>query len=225
MKELSVFIDESGDFGAYEPHAPYYILTLVFHDQATDVTKSINQLNTAVSNSGLPDYTIHTGPLIRREGEYLHLSLLERKQIFNFLYNFVRVSDISYRTFIIEKKQFVENIDLNVQITKKLSVFLFEHMEKFMYYDRIVVYYDYGQMDLTNILVSVFNTVLQNVKFKKILPVNYKLFQAADMLCTLELLSKKSEKKTLSKSELLFFTSERDLHKSYLRAIFRKRFI
>lgn len=33
MKELSVFIDESGDFGAYEPHSPYYIITMVFHDQ------------------------------------------------------------------------------------------------------------------------------------------------------------------------------------------------
>ena len=33
MAELSVFIDESGDFGPYEPHAPYYIITLLFHDQ------------------------------------------------------------------------------------------------------------------------------------------------------------------------------------------------
>ncbi len=34
MSELSVFIDESGDFGPYEHHAPYYIITLVFHDQS-----------------------------------------------------------------------------------------------------------------------------------------------------------------------------------------------
>jgi len=100
----------------------------------------------------------------------------------------------------------------------------FAHMEDFIRYDRIVVYYDYGQMELTNILVSVFNTVLQNVEFKKILPANYKLFQAADMLCTLELLSIKAKRKMLSKSELLFFSSERSLYRSYLRAIYRKRF-
>ena len=32
-KILSIFIDESGDFGAYEAHAPYYLVALVYHDQ------------------------------------------------------------------------------------------------------------------------------------------------------------------------------------------------
>ena len=27
MKELSIFIDESGDFGQYDYHAPYYIIS------------------------------------------------------------------------------------------------------------------------------------------------------------------------------------------------------
>ena len=26
MKELSIFVDESGDFGAYDYHSPYYIM-------------------------------------------------------------------------------------------------------------------------------------------------------------------------------------------------------
>ena len=33
MKELSVFIDESGDFGEQDDQAPCYIITMVFHDQ------------------------------------------------------------------------------------------------------------------------------------------------------------------------------------------------
>ena len=32
--ELSVFVDESGDFGEYDHHAPYYIISLVFHNQS-----------------------------------------------------------------------------------------------------------------------------------------------------------------------------------------------
>lgn len=36
MRELPIFIDESGDFGPYEPHAPYYLITLVFHHDGTD---------------------------------------------------------------------------------------------------------------------------------------------------------------------------------------------
>ena len=31
MKELSVFVDESGDFGQYEQHSPFYIISLVMH--------------------------------------------------------------------------------------------------------------------------------------------------------------------------------------------------
>jgi hypothetical protein len=31
-KTLSVFIDESGDFGSYEAHAPYYLVAMVLHN-------------------------------------------------------------------------------------------------------------------------------------------------------------------------------------------------
>ena len=224
MKELSVFVDESGDFGSYELHSPFYIVTLVFHDQSADISNAITHLNDKIRYSGLPNYTVHAGPLIRREDEFLHLTLQERKHIFNFLYNFTRTAGIKYHALVVEKKQLAERLDLNVQITKQLSAFLFSRFEAFSQYDRVVVYYDYGQIELTNILVSVFHTIITNVEFKNIIPTDYKLFQAADMLCTLELLALKAQRKMLSKSELAFFRSERDLCKSYLKAIQRKRF-
>ncbi|MBE5763941.1 MAG: DUF3800 domain-containing protein [Clostridiales bacterium] len=34
MKELSIFVDESGDFDIESKHSPYYIFSLVFHDQS-----------------------------------------------------------------------------------------------------------------------------------------------------------------------------------------------
>ena len=34
MSYLSIFVDESGDFGDYQPHSPYYIASMVLHDQA-----------------------------------------------------------------------------------------------------------------------------------------------------------------------------------------------
>jgi hypothetical protein len=88
MKELSVFVGESGDFGEYEIHAPFYIVTLVFHNQSIDITENINHLNNKIRDSGLPDYPIHAGPIIRREYEFKYLSPLDRKRIFNILYNF-----------------------------------------------------------------------------------------------------------------------------------------
>lgn len=224
MKELSIFVDESGDFGTYQYHSPFYIVTLVFHDQSSDISNSIARLDAKFRQSGFPESPVHTGPLIRREGEYRNLSLLVRKSIFNSLYNFTRTTDFTYRSIVVEKKILVEEIGLHYQIAKQLSTFLNENIEKFLSYERVVVYYDYGQMELTKILVSVFNSILNEVEFKKVLPANYKLFQAADLICTLELLSLKTERKMLSKSELLFFTSERNLNRSYLQAIKTKRF-
>ena len=37
MHELSIFVDESGDFGKYAKHSPYYAVTMVFHDQDADI--------------------------------------------------------------------------------------------------------------------------------------------------------------------------------------------
>ena len=49
MRELSVFIDESGDFGAYELHAPFYVISLVMHDQSLPIAKDIAYLKRHVS--------------------------------------------------------------------------------------------------------------------------------------------------------------------------------
>ena len=67
MKELSVFVDESGDFGEYEKHAPYYIITMVLHDQSVDISEQIWKLNEILKNMGYGnEQAIHTEPLISK---------------------------------------------------------------------------------------------------------------------------------------------------------------
>lgn len=70
MKELSIFIDESGDFGEYDHHSPFYIITMVFHDQNENIQPAILKLNHELSFLGLNDLCIHTGPIIRKEEIY-----------------------------------------------------------------------------------------------------------------------------------------------------------
>jgi len=224
MRDLSIFVDESGDFGDYSPHSPYYIVTLVLHDQTVDITKDINRLDRIFRDSEWPVSPIHTGPLIRRERDYKYYSFLERKRIFNTIYNFSRKAEISYHPLIVEKKPSIDEIELIALLTKQLSGFLNSHLSEFSSYDRIVVYYDYGQMQLAKILVSVFNAILNNVNFKKVIPADYKLCQVADMFCTMELLSVKAKRKTLSKSEIAFFSTEKNLRKVYLATIKMKLF-
>ena len=224
MKELSIFIDESGDFGDYEHHCPYYIVMLVFHDQSIDISGDINHLNRKFRYAGFTDKPVHAGPIIRNEGIYRNMSLLERRSIFNSLYFFTKNVDISYKSLIVEKKQLDADLDLHRRINRQLSIFLKDNLNKFLSYERIAVYYDFGQMELTKILVSVFDTILGDVEFNKVVPADYKLFQVADMLCTLELSAIKAERNILSNSEMMFFKSPKNLYKSYLRATRRKRF-
>ena len=224
MKELSVFVDESGDFGVYEKHSPFYIITFLFHDQSVDITEDIKRFNQSfLLFPELAKRAAHAGPLIRREYDYSDMNLLDRKQIFNNLYNFARKVDISYHTIIVDKKQLKDPLDLVILITKSLSGFLRDHLKYFTEYDHIIIYYDNGQIQLTKILVSVFNSILLNVDFKKVNPANYRLFQVIDMLCTLELLSLKAERKMLSSSEQKFFKSAKEIEKSYLRTIRKKQ--
>ena len=41
MKELSIFVDESGDMGEYDYHSPYYIITLIMHNQVNDISDDL----------------------------------------------------------------------------------------------------------------------------------------------------------------------------------------
>lgn len=88
---LSVFVDESGDFGQFNPASPYYYVAMVLHDQSIDISKNIKALEKQVANWGYPEHTIHTGPLIRRESVYKNDLRESRKALFNALYHFTRI--------------------------------------------------------------------------------------------------------------------------------------
>ena len=197
---------------------------MVFHDQSIDISQNLQRQREAMLQQGLPDYTVHAGPLIRRDGEYENMDIKERRKIFDHLFYFVRTTDIKYHTITVEKRQLIEDIELVYRLTRQLSTFLSDNMKTLMQYNKVYVYYDYGQKELAKIIVTAFNIALNNVEIKKVVPSDYKLFQAADMICTLELLTEKANRKMLSNSELTFFISERRLKKTYLRTIQKKRF-
>lgn len=88
MKELSIFVDESGDFGEYDYHSPYYILSFVFHDQDLDLTSALDILNQKLYSLGLGTAAIHTGPVIRQEEIYNAIDLDTRRKIMRVLLTF-----------------------------------------------------------------------------------------------------------------------------------------
>lgn len=81
-KKLSIFIDESGDFGLLKPHAPYYLVTMILHNQDIDISKNIKSLESHLHNLNFDYKAVHTGPIIRREEIYKTMLMEEIKRIF-----------------------------------------------------------------------------------------------------------------------------------------------
>lgn len=222
MKELSIFIDESGDFGEYSPLSPFYIISMVFHNQADDISGALTMLEKDLSECGFPHHCLHAGPIIRREEEYQFCDLKTRQKLLMKLMAFVRKTDIHYKSVYIEKKHIADSVEATGKLSKKLSEFIRNHYDFFLSFESVKIYYDNGQIEVTRILSSVFNTLLDNVQFRKVIPSDYRLFQVSDMICTLTLAELKLENHTFSKSEQQFFQDERTLKKNYLKPLKRK---
>lgn len=224
-KILSIFIDESGDFGPFSPHSPYYLVSIIFHNQSSSIDSELLALEHHLRYLNFGSHNIHTAPLIRRESSYKFFSLPIRKALFNALYHFTRKINIHYLCPIITKT--LHNCEtkktLFEEVYQKIHRTIDEHYNYISQFDSIIIYYDNGQTELTKILTSIFNSLFINVEFRHIEPANYRLAQVADLICTLELLEYKSSHKNLSQSELDFFGSPRDFYRNYYRQIHSKK--
>ena len=224
MKELSIFIDESGDFGEYNYRSPYYILALVFHEQSNNLTRVIQNFNKRLTALGFSDHSIHTAPIIRKEDIYKQTDINTRRKMLAYTMGFIRHISIKWTSVSIEKKQFNNIDDETSKLAKDLSQFIKENLSYLLSFDTIKIYYDNGQSEIKTLINSVFSSNLPNIKMKNILSTDYRLFQVADFICTFDLLSKKCNNKSLSKSELIFFGNERNLYRNYLKPLLRFKF-
>lgn len=221
-KTLSVFIDESGDFGPYDFHAPYYLVAMILHNQDIDITRNINELDNHLSNLGYGKHAIHTGPLIRRESVYSNDIMEDRKRLFNALFHFARKLNFKYVCTKIRKNECPDMITMTSKLSRSIADVIRKNQKFWEQFEHIIIYYDNGQIELTKILVSVFNALYAHVEFRKVRPVDYKLFQVADLVCTIELLTEKADANLFTRSEREFFSSPRDFKKNYSKQLLKK---
>lgn len=228
VKEISVFVDESGSFVPLneDPATPYYILSMVFHNQSSDISADLLRLEASLHAMGLErNHCVHAGPLIRREYGYSALSREERRGIFQRMLAFFRHADISYKCFAVDKRDNTRRNALHDVLLRKIVEFLFARSLEFDSFDKLKIYYDNGQSQVKELLKEAFAIYSSKVEFvPDVDPACYRLFQAADLACTIELVNMKLEKTgTMSASEKAFFGGEKVFRKSYLKPIVRKR--
>ena len=220
MAELSIFVDESGHFDIHSKVSPYYIVSFVFHNQSDSIEENLQAMDVHLHNLGYPGHCIHTEPIIRGEEVYETMSLEDRRKLFDTISHFTRKSPIRGKTFFYEKKHFSDKLSLISKMAKDISLFCNQNMEYFNQFDSIKLYYDNGQGEITLALTSSLSTVLPQITFRKVSPRNYRFFQVADFICTLELINKKYEKNgRLSNSEHFFFRNYGEFRKKYLSVL------
>ena len=220
MRELSIFVDESGDFGINNKASKYYVISMVFHNQNNNIKDNINHLNQELLYLDYSyTHAIHTDPLIVRRNEYENFTIQQRRKILQKLYFFTIKCNIRYKQFYFLKKDIKNTFDLKLKIIKEITFFFKEHYKEFSSYSKLILYYDNGQKELSNILNSVLAAVFQGHETRLAYQKDYRLSQVADMLCTFRILEERAKTNTFTHSELLIFGSRRELLKNYIKPL------
>ena len=223
MKEriLSVFVDESGSFDSSVFPSRFYIVTCLFHDQRESIAEQLCRLEDSFAALGMPDVCIHAGPLIRREDEFRDMDIVLRRKLFGRMVAFTRSVPICYQAFTIDKTIATDAAAMISALKTEIELYLAADGEWLGGYDRINIYYDDGQDQVKSLLTAAFAAKCARF-ISGVKPENYRLFQSADLLCTVELLGAKLEAGVaLTKSEEYFFDRTRDLKKNVINPLRR----
>lgn len=223
MRELSVFADETGGQGG---HSHYYAVTLVFHDQRDTLRETIHRYETSLVEKGLPDVPLHAGPLLTGHEEYEHMSIVTRKALLVSFFILLQHLPVQYHTFLYRRSEYPNPQTLSARMRRDLVIFLFDNLGYFQRYDTIKVYYDDGQRIVSEALHNAIDYAISgNVAlYRRSKPEDYRLSQAADLICTLELTAEKYRSGQQTSTDTKFFGSPRAFKNNYYKALKRKRF-
>lgn len=223
-KEISVFVDESGSFDPDESSSRFYLICFVMHDQSADIVPYVANLESELESRSLgASHCVHVGPLIRREGQYANMRREERQAIFRKMMAFIRKSDICYKCFRMDKHFDDGDSAVHDKLLREVTRFLLDNASWFSSYDTLKVYYDNGQEQVKFLLKEAFAIFSSITLFvPNVQPEAYRLFQAADFICSVELVAAKIAEIGMSASESRFFGDRREFLRNILKPIRRK---
>lgn len=221
MRELSIFVDESGSDGLSNR---YYLLTVVMHDQSGSIAESIKAYEGALRAKGLPDIPFHASPLMNGKDLYSAFDLRTRKMLLGSFRVFFRHMPVKYHTFAYATKQFASLDKLAGTMRRDLVNFLFDNLAELQSYDMVKVYYDNGQRSIAESLHRAIEYALSKdaVVYRSAQPSEYRLSQAADYICTMELTAIKYADHTATATDEKFFGKWSDFKKGILKETRKK---
>lgn len=167
----------------------------------------------------------HSEPLLNGHKDYQGLSIEQRKKILSCFSTLVRHLPITYQTFVYERHEIPDPAALSARMRRDISNFLFDHLAYFQSFDDVKVYYDDGQDVVSRALRDSIGFVLSKgaVERRRTTMTDYRLEQAADYLCTIELAAIKYASKEDGGTYDRFFGGIGTFKKNWLKQARRKR--
>lgn len=223
MRELSIFIDESGD-KSIQPR--YFLLTLVFHDQAFSINQNVRIYQSALASASLPSIPFHFEPLINGRKSYASLDISQRKRLLVAFNVFVQRLPILYKTFAYQRCEYSSPTRLQQKIERDATSFLLDNLAYFQQYEKIKIYYDNGQQIVRESLKRAISAAIskQAIEHRKTTMEEYHVAQVADYLCAIELAALKYNAKENGGTYEKFFGGSGAFKKNWLKQARRKLF-
>ena len=217
-KELSIYIDETGDFGPYDSNTKIYGVAFVLCEDLDKCDPYLRKFYRRLKGKEAGDFPIHVGPLIRREGPYSGLNYESRLVLFDIIFDLLIDSPINVLATKVRKS----DKSTDEEMAKALSKLIRDNIQYFESFDTINIYYDNGQSQLRSLLLGIFSANFLNFEMILARQSEHPFMQLADLVASLVLLDYKTKEGNLSISESEFFAGRRKLKKVYLSALKKK---
>lgn len=217
---LHIYIDESGnfDFGA-EGGSRYYVVSFVLTEKLNFETEK-NKLFFHLHKIDKDIDLIHCVPLIRQKSGYMNFKLEKRVKILDAFFKFIKEININGFVCISNKIDCNSIVKLHYDLVDKISKSLAINASRFSKYNNIVVHYDNGQAELTEILKLSFNRLFKNVKFEFTnIMKNEILIQVSDAIASICSINEKYKYNKTNSKEREFFKSKNNFKINYYKVI------
>lgn len=221
MREASIFLDESGSDGMRDR---YYLLTLVVHDQDSDIRPDIALYEQSLQTKGLPDIPFHASPLLNGHGKYEGMDLAERKKLLSSFRVFFRHAPVRYHCIKLKTSKYASVEALAAAMRKHIVDFIFGRLAYFQEFDVVKVYYDDGQRSIADAVHKALDYALSkhSVVYRETSSKDYRISQIADYICTMELTALKYKSKTPTATDEKFFGSWAQFKKGIFKEMEKK---
>lgn len=230
-KELSIFIDESGDYGVlgddliksdHNKQDELYVISFVFHNQGIDIKKNIEYQNQNNENYGFDiNKPLHFAPLIRGDNDfYKSFTNEEKLSIILSESRFIKNTNISCAVFTIDKTKVNPLDEFKNGFIHLINDLCFLCNEYFNSFDILKIYYDDGQGRVKKIVQE--SDLCKNRKYefkRKVEAKHYQLICICDFLCTIELIRFKRKNNCSSSNERAIFSNKDTFSKRIVKTI------